>query len=135
MIYFLDTNICIALLNNSSPSVVRKIEMAELDIIKISSVVAAELIYGAFKSKNKEFNLSRVHSFLEQFDIVPFNYRTAEVYGEIRTQLELSGNPIGWNDLMIAATAVSNDGVLVTHNTREFARVKNLQIEDWIALS
>ena len=62
---------------------------------------------------------------------MPFDDTAAEIYGRIRTRLEQAGAPIGPNDLMIAAIAVANDVVLVTHNTREFSRVEELKFEDW----
>jgi tRNA(fMet)-specific endonuclease VapC len=129
--YFLDTNICIRYLNNSSASIAKKLEAANLDDIKIPSIVAAELLYGAFKSAKREYNLSRFRLFLEQFEITHFNYAAAESYGEIRTILENKGEIIGWNDLLIAAIAKANNGVLVTNNVREFARVNGLELDDW----
>jgi tRNA(fMet)-specific endonuclease VapC len=131
MIYFLDTNICIRYLNGSSPQIAEKMAVVDLDDIKIPTIVAAELFYGAFKSAKREYNLSRFRAFVGQFEAAYFDCAAAELYGEIRATLESNGETIGWNDLLIAATAKANDGVLVTNNTREFVRVKGLRLDDW----
>ncbi|MDR0328941.1 MAG: type II toxin-antitoxin system VapC family toxin [Planctomycetaceae bacterium] len=63
--------------------------------------------------------------------MVPFDHAASQIYGDIRAHLESKGQPIGWNDLMIAATVLAHDGVLVTHNIGEFSRIKGLTCEDW----
>jgi len=83
------------------------------------------------KSNRPKKTLAKQQKFLSQFVSLPFDDRAAKVYGEIRAQLAAKGTPIGPNDLMIAAIAVANNVILVTHNTREFSRVDRLRIEDW----
>jgi len=131
MSHFLDTNICIRYLNNSSPGVRAKLDAFDLDKMKIPSVVAAELLYDAAKSARRERNLPRFRLFLQQFEIAYFDYAAAEMYGDIRSALERQGARIGWNDLLIAAIVKANGGVLVTNNTREFSRVDGLALDDW----
>jgi len=131
MIYFLDTNICIRLLNKSSQSVIDRFEEIDINDIVIPSVVAAELIYGANKSAKREHNLMCFRMFLSQFRIAGLNSAAIEVYGEIRSELECKGVQIGANDYFIAAIAKANGGVLVTNNIREFSRVDGLSLEDW----
>jgi tRNA(fMet)-specific endonuclease VapC len=131
MMYFLDTNICVHYLNATSLPLIDKIDSIALERIAIPSVVAAELYYGAVKSAKREYNLSRYNDFLTIFDIVTFDHATARVYGDIRVALEKKGQSIGGNDLMIAASALANDAVLVTNNTGEFSRVDGLAVEDW----
>ena len=131
MIYFLDTNICIHFLNDKFHNIRKRISALDISEIKISSVVAAELIYGAYKSAKVDYNLSRFEKFLSLYEIVPFGGNAINIYGEIRTELERKGTVIGWNDMLIAATVLANDGVLVTNNTNEFSRINNLVLEDW----
>jgi tRNA(fMet)-specific endonuclease VapC len=69
---------------------------------------------------------------LRPLEIVPFDGEAAERYGDIRASLELAGRIIGGNDMMIAAIVLSRGGVLITNNTREFSRVENLSVENWI---
>jgi len=99
--------------------------------IRIPSVVAAELLYGAEKSARREQNLSIFKSFLSIYEIVPFDKNAAEHYARIRFELEREGTPIGSNDIIIAATAISHGGVIVTNNIGEFSRVEGLVVEDW----
>jgi tRNA(fMet)-specific endonuclease VapC len=88
------------------------------------------LFYGAQKSQNVARNLEKVSQFAGRFVSLPFDDNSAEAYGRIRAQLEQKGMPIGPNDMMIAAIAVANDVVLVTHNTGEFGRIQTLRLED-----
>ncbi len=85
------------------------------------------------KSTRSAQTLSEQNMFLDQFVSLPFDDKAALVYGQIRAQLAAQGTPIGPNDLMIAAIAIANGVTLVTRNTREFARVTDLRIEDWEA--
>ena len=103
--------------------------------IKIPSIVAAELYYGVYKSECKEFNMKRYMNFLSGFEVVPFSHNASPVYGEIRAELERKGSIIGWNDLLIAATVIANNGILVTNNTKEFSRINKLRLEDWTKLT
>ena len=68
---------------------------------------------------------------MHPFDVAPFTRHAAECYGRIRADLEAKGQIIGANDLLIAATVMAENGVLVTHNTREFSRISGLAVEDW----
>lgn len=95
------------------------------------SIVKAELSYGVRKSQHPQRSLEKQQQFVDHFVSLPFDDKAAEIYGQIRAELERVGTPIGPNDLMIAAIAVANDVTLVTHNTREFSRVKGLKFEDW----
>ncbi len=103
--------------------------------IKIPAIVVAELVHGAEKSLDPVRNLEQVKKFLMAFEIVPFDHSAAYSYGRIRADLEKKGHIIGPNDLIIAATVLSQNGILVTHNTKEFSRVTNLALEDWIEIS
>ena len=131
MKYFLDTNICIYYLNDKFHQICDKLGEISRHDIKIASVVAAELYYGAAKSSKRDFNIARYSRFVSVYDIVPFDHAASQIYGDIRASLESKGQPIGWNDLMIAATVLAHNGVLVTHNTNEFSRIAGLNLEDW----
>ena len=132
MIYFLDTNVCIYHLNGSAPGLSDALERIPTASIRLPSMVAAELMYGAEKSVKRDYNLKKMRLFLSLYNIVPFDRNAVEIYGVIRNDLERSGTIIGANDLIIAATAMANNGILVTHNIDEFSRVIGLQIEDWV---
>lgn len=131
MKYLLDTNVCIRYLNGQSPGVRQQLESVEPEDLVVSSVVKAELFYGALKSARPERNLERARRFTDRLASLPFDDLAALEYGDIRSLLEKSGTPIGPNDLLIAASARAYELTLVTHNVAEFARVPGLQFEDW----
>ena len=131
MKYLLDTNVCIQILKGDSDRIKSKIATIPNEKISIPSVVRYELFYGAYKSNNQEKTLSRIIEFLDTFDTAEFNDDVAQVCGKIRASLEKKGKPIGPYDLMIAATAMKNDFVLISNNTREFHRIENIKLEDW----
>ena len=131
MTYLLDTNTCIRYLNGRSESVQRRLEATRPQDVLLCSMVKAELFYGVHKSAKPERNRERLQRFVDQFVSLPFDDEAAAEYGQIRARLESGGTPTGPNDLCIAAIAVTNDVILVTHNTREFSRVEGLMLEDW----
>ena len=133
MSYLLDTNACISYLNDRSSPVIARLAMTKPDEVFLCQIVKAELYYGAYKSTQRRSNLDLLAHFFSQFASLPFNDQATEVYGRIRARLAVQGTPIGPNDLIIAAIAIAHNVTLVTHNTREFSRVDNLQIEDWAA--
>jgi tRNA(fMet)-specific endonuclease VapC len=134
MTYFLDTNTCIYFLNGKYQSVKEKLLSLPPDRIKIPVIVKAELLFGAFKSYRREETVEKVELFISPFEVVSYGDRAAYEYGTIRLALEISGNPIGPNDLIIAATTISENATLVTHNVSEFSRVSKLKFEDWVKL-
>ena len=83
------------------------------------------------KSREPAKTLEKQRQFVERFVSLPFDDEAAEVYSHIRAELEKAGKLIGPNDLLIAAIAIANDVMLVTHNVREFGRVSGLKFEDW----
>lgn len=136
MAWLLDTNTCIYLLTGNQPDYQRNI-LARLDALPrnerplISSVVLSELQYGVRKSRWRKANQTLLDEFMLDFDVSDYDASAAVFYGELRTDLEKRGKPIGPMDMMIAAHVLSLDATLVTHNTREFAQVKGLRLEDW----
>jgi tRNA(fMet)-specific endonuclease VapC len=108
-----------------------RLEKEQTANIKIPSVVAAELLFGAEKSAKRERNIAVFESFLSIYEIAGFDVNAAYQYAIIRADLERIGKTIGSNDLIIAATVLANDGVLVTNNTEEFSRINKLKTENW----
>ncbi|CAO3438200.1 PIN domain-containing protein [Azospirillum endophyticum] len=131
MRYMLDTNAMSDLIRNPSGKVADHVRRVGEDMICTSIVVAAELRYGAAKKASVKLS-RRVEDLLSDVDVLPFDLPADTEYGKIRTELEAAGNPIGGNDLLIAAHALTLDTVLVTANTREFQRVRGLILENWL---
>jgi tRNA(fMet)-specific endonuclease VapC len=132
--YLLDTNVCIALINDASGRVRTQFILAvrRKQGLFTSTIVAHELWYGVAKSELQERNARALGTFFER-DIVVLDYseKDAQAAGEIRAELESQGKRIGEYDTLIAGQAFARDLVLVTANTREFGRVKGLRLEDW----
>ncbi|MCC7337529.1 MAG: type II toxin-antitoxin system VapC family toxin [Pirellulaceae bacterium] len=131
MKYLLDTNICVFVIRQKPLVVVEKFKQFVADELAISSVTLAELRYGADKSSDTGKNHAALDLFLAPLAIVDFDSQAAERYGVVRADLERRGLPIGPLDTMIAAHALRLVIPLVTNNTREFARVGGLLLEDW----
>lgn len=131
MTYLLDSNVCIRLINNSSLAVTNRLASLQPDDIVISTITQLELYYGAYRSVQLERNLAILQRFFSQFNIIHLDSAAAIIAGRLRASLAASGTPIGPYDVQIAAIAMANNLILVTHNTREFGRVNELQIEDW----
>lgn len=135
MTYLLDTNVCIKLLNNSNQLVVQRLAEQSPENINLSTVVAFEMFYGAYRSEKREHNISKLERFLSQFKVLDFDKETAKICGYIRAELNKKGTPIGVYDLQIASISLANNFVLVTHNVAEFSRIEGLQYEDWEIVS
>lgn len=131
MIFLPDTNVWIRFLNPGKNLVKDRLLAADPSTIRLCSVVKAELYFGAIKSSRTAQNLELLDTLFANFGSLSFDDDAARKYGEIRCALARNGTPIGPNDLMIASIASVHKSVLVTHNTREFARVTGLKIEDW----
>ncbi len=131
MIYLLDSNVCIHLLNQRLPKVIAHFRQHDPASIALCSVVKAELFYGAQRSQRREANLQTLRTFFAPLTSLPFDDNAAEHYGQIRADLLAQGQPIGPNDFLIAAIARAHDATLITHNTAEFSRVPGLRLEDW----
>jgi len=130
--FLLDTNTCIHFMNGTSDSVKMHFQQCSPSDIAICSIVKAELLFGARHSQRVEANLQRVKRFVAPLNSLPFDDRSAEEYAQIRADLTRQGKLIGSNDLLIAAIARVHDVVLVTNNTREFERIANLRLVDWL---
>lgn len=135
MKYLLDSNTCIRYINGRSQTVAYKLDALPKQDVVVCAVVKAELLFGALRSQNVPKTMAVQQQFLDLFTSLPFDDLAADYYAQIRADLATKGTPIGGNDLMIAAIALANRLVLVTHNISEFGRVVGLQVEDWEAAS
>ena len=129
--YLLDTNIVIYVIKRR-PIEVLQVFNTNASRMAISAITLAELVHGAEKSSQPAANLEVVEDFSSRLEVLTYTPKAAYHYGQIRAELERIGQPIGVNDLHIAAHARSEGLVMVTNNTREFERVPALQIENWV---
>jgi tRNA(fMet)-specific endonuclease VapC len=129
----LDTNICIALIRQKPPSILQRLVSLQAGDAGVSSITLAELVHGVDKSSQIEQNRAALQQFLLPLELADFDHPAAFAYGKIRTELERTGQLIGSMDMLIAAHAISLDAILVTNNLREFQRIHELTLEDWIS--
>jgi tRNA(fMet)-specific endonuclease VapC len=129
--YLLDTNIVIYVLKRR-PIEVLKIFNTNASRMAISSITLSELIYGAEKSLNIDKNLEAIDEFISHLDVLPYDAKASQHYGQIKASLEKRDEIIGENDIHIAAHAISQGLILVTNNLREFQRVPHLALENWV---
>jgi tRNA(fMet)-specific endonuclease VapC len=129
--YLLDTNIVIYVLKRRPVEVLSTFN-ANASRMAMSSITLAELLHGAEKSSRVSENLAAIEDFCSRLQVLPYGPKAAQHYGAIRAALEKLGQPIGVNDMHIAAHARSEGLVLVTNNMGEFARVPALEAENWV---
>lgn len=130
MTYLLDTNTCVYAIKRW-PNVIGRLRRLSPDDVYVSTVTLAELWFGARKSSRPEATRASVDAFVRPFAVLDFDRAAAAAYAEIRLELERVGRPIGERDLLIASIARSQAMTVVTHNQREFSRVRDLSLEDW----
>ena len=133
MKFLLDTNICIYIIKQKPVEVLNKFKAYDVGDIAISSVTVAELEFGVQKSQFPEIDRQALAQFLIPLSVVAFDRPAAIVYGKVGSDLEKQGTPIGSLDTLIAAHALSLQITLVTNNVKEFNRVPNLKLENWIS--
>jgi tRNA(fMet)-specific endonuclease VapC len=131
MRFLLDTNVVSNLIREPQGRVADRIKVLGENRVCTSIIVAAELRYGAARRASRRLS-AQVDAVLNVIDILPFDPPSDEAYGVIRTQLELAGTPIGGDDLLIAAQAITLDYTLVTDNENEFARISGLRVDNWL---
>jgi tRNA(fMet)-specific endonuclease VapC len=129
MKYLLEANVVITLLNDPDSYPAQEIRRHHPSEIAISSIVAHELYYGAFKSRRREDNVALIDAL--QFYVLEFDKEDARHAGELRAFLALNGTSVGPYDVLIAGQAKARKLTLVTHNTGEFGRTPGLRAEDW----
>jgi len=130
--YMLDTNILSDLIRNPQGRAARRIAKVGETSVCTSIIVAAELRYGCAKSGSTKLRKA-VEDLLGEIDVLPFEAPADANYGAIRASLEAAGTPIGGNDLLIAAHAKTLGATIVTANTQEFRRVRDVRVENWLA--
>ena len=131
MKYLLDTNICIYLINERPKKVLTHFKRHSLRDIGISSITVSELAFGVAKSASSK-NSAALEAFLLPLNVVDYDAVAAMIYGDIRASLEKQGKTIGPLDMLIAASALSRQLILVTNNEKEFRRVSKLKVENWL---
>lgn len=129
--WLLDTNAIIALVTRRSEPLLRRVEASEPGALAISSIVAHELYFGAYRSQKIEFNLETLRLLFADLDILDLDQEDARAAGEIRAELARRGTPIGPYDVLIAGQAIARGLPLVSNNTAEFQRIAGLRLEDW----
>ena len=130
--YLLDTNIVIYVLKRR-PKEVLDLFNANASRMAISSITLSELIYGAEKSLDTDKNLEAVEEFVSHLEVLPYDAKASQHYGQIKAALEKKEQIIGENDIHITAHAISHGLILVSNNVREFKRVPNLALENWVS--
>lgn len=130
--YLLDTNICIYIIKRKPQEVLATLKKKSKSGIAVSSLTVAELEYGIEKSDARERNRISLIELLSIFAIIPFDDRDAVEYGKIRADLERKGTVIGEIDMLLAAQSRCKNLIFVTNNVREFSRVQNLRLENWV---
>lgn len=128
--YLLDTNICIYFLKGLF-NLDKKIENVGLSNCFVSEITIAELKFGAENSENQEKNRKTVDQFVSKFTIIPI-FNSLDVYAKEKSRLRKKGLPLDDFDLLIGATAISNNLILVTRNVSDFERLKEIEIEKWV---
>lgn len=130
--YLLDTGTIIYNLKGNR-KVQENLRLHFTDIIQISIITLMELYYGAYKSHHVEPNLAKIKTLEQSLEIIPSGEEAAEIFGRLKARLESEGNRLDDFDLIIAATALTHNLVLVTNNEKHFQRIEGLKIENWCA--
>lgn len=128
--YLLDTN-TVAYFFKGQGQVARRLLAVPPSEIAVSAIVAYELMVGVAKSPEAHRRRAQLDRFLSVVTLLPLGAREAQAAAGVRADLEARGLPIGPYDILIAATALAHDSILVTRNVREFGRVEGLKVEDW----
>lgn len=131
MNYLIDTCVVYDFFKKN-PQVIKNFEEKSPKQIHISSITVMEIEYGLFLHKEREKKIRPLwEQLLKYIKIVPFSYACAVSAASIRSRLKTEGKLIGAYDLLIAASSIANEMVMVTSNLKEFNRVLEIQVEDW----
>ncbi|MBA3056451.1 MAG: PIN domain-containing protein [Gammaproteobacteria bacterium] len=126
----LDTNICSYILRSHPANMIERFAALERSQVWLSSIVAAELRFGAAKLASVRFSAA-VESWLAGFDVRPWPVEASHHYAQMRCALERVGKPVGAMDMLIAAHALAEDSAIITNNAREFYRIPGLAVQEW----
>ncbi|WP_290598267.1 MULTISPECIES: type II toxin-antitoxin system VapC family toxin [unclassified Archaeoglobus] len=128
----LETDFLVALIRKDSNAVEKLRKLVESgERLATTPINAAELFKGAYRSKNLDENLKKVRGILNRLDLLDFNINASDIYGQIISELEKKGEPIGEMDTLIASIALAHNERIVTRNVKHFSRIKGLEIESW----
>jgi len=130
MKYLLDTNTCIHLFRGKF-NLIEKFQEIDIEDCAISEITLAELIFGAENSPNPKKNYKIIDSFSEQIKILPI-FNSIYIYAKEKVRLRKKGIMISDFDLLIGSTAIANDLIMITENVKEFERISNIEIENWV---
>lgn len=134
--YMLDTNICSFIMREQPAAVIEKLTQCVMrrDRIVVSAITYAEMRFGAIGKKASPKHLSLVESFVSRLDaVLPWDRAAVDATTKVKMALAAAGTPIGANDAAIAGHAIAAGTILVTNNTREFSRVVDLDLQDWVS--
>lgn len=131
MLYLLDTDICIYLLNGGNALLRKRFVNCRAEDLGVSAITEAELLYGALHSARPTPNRDRVRAFVAPLEVCPFDSLAARHFAELKQAVTSKGRPGGIMDLLIAAVARSRGLTIVTNNTRHFAPIPGLSVENW----
>ena len=132
MKFMLDTNTCIYIIKRKPPNVIERFRQTEISQIGISSITLSELLYCVSKSSKPEQNKIALMQFVAPLEILPYDDEAAQYYGDLRAHLEKQGTRMGSLDMLIAAHALSIACTLITTNEKEFIRIPNIKIDNWV---
>ncbi len=128
----LETDFLVALIRKDSSAIAKLRKLVENgEKLATTPINAAELFKGAYRSKNMDENLRRVRGILSRLDLLEFNLAASDIYGQITSELERKGEPIGEMDALIASIALAHNERVVTRNVKHFSRVRGLEVESW----
>lgn len=130
--YLLDTNICIYIINKRPPEVFERFRRIKLMQLHIPTIVISELYFGLEKNQSHKRNESFLENFIAPLSVTGFSIEAAKHAAKIRHRLHRQGTPVGAYDIQIAAVALAEDMVLLTNNTKEFERIEDLKLENWV---
>ena len=131
LMFLLDTNVIIAYFKGSH--VVKERILSNIEEIAVSTLVIAELYYGAKSSQYPGKNLENLSRFIDIIHVIPFDLSCAIKFGDIKSKLRAIGKPTGEVDALIGGTAMTHDAVLVTNNLKHFENIEGLKMENWLA--
>jgi tRNA(fMet)-specific endonuclease VapC len=129
--YMLDTDTCSYIMRRSHDTLLRRLAKVPVSDVCISVITKSELLYGVEVSPKRRQDEAAVEALLRYVEVLDFPDEASSHYAKIRADLKVRGTMIGANDLLIAAHARSLGLTLITNNTREFRRVRNLSIDNW----
>jgi tRNA(fMet)-specific endonuclease VapC len=133
--YMLDTDTCSYIMKRSHDLVLKRLQRVQVSDVCVSVITKSELLFGVELSPRRQLDELALNAFLGYVEVLDFPDEATLHYAKIRADLKARGTMVGANDLFIAAHARSLGLTLVTNNTREFGRIRNLAVENWTVRS